>query len=214
MRPVNKERARWARRPLARGEGFQRLSRTKQGITQVRVQPGGYYVTGKPDEVLVAVLGSCVSACLRDPLSGLGGMNHFMLPESPSDQGEMGDEALRYGVHAMEVLINELLASGCPRNRLEVKLFGGADVGAHLQHARIGQRNTAFIRDYLVREGMAIAAEHLGGERPRRVHYYPAIGRIRMRELPAVEVEATGREEARLLQSLRQRRRQGDVELF
>ena len=117
----------------------------------VKVFPGEYYVTKNPEEVLVTVLGSCVSACIRDPRAGVGGMNHFMLPHSKAGNWAGDLQSTRFGNFAMEKLINELLKAGCSRNSLEIKVFGGGNV-TDTQNA-IGTDNSDFILRYLEAEG-------------------------------------------------------------
>lgn len=108
--------------PVAKGSGrlqgdafVHHLNTNLHGLSMVKILPGGHYVTRDPNEMLVTVLGSCVSACIRDPLTGFGGMNHFMLPDGPKLDDAGASNAMRYGSHAMEVLINKVLASGCAR---------------------------------------------------------------------------------------------------
>ena len=108
----------------------------------MKVLPGEYIVTDR-DVMLVTVLGSCVSACIRDPLAGVGGMNHFMLPDL--EHGGAASESARYGSYAMEVLINELLKRGAARSRLECKVFGGGAVLAGFTHSNVGKRNGDFV---------------------------------------------------------------------
>ncbi len=137
--------------------------------------PGETYATDNPREVIITVLGSCVAACIRDPVTGWGGMNHFMLPESRSGiWGDCISCSLRYGNFAMEALINDVLKSGCPRERLEIKLFGGANFGG----IRVGTNNADFALRYLANEGMRVIAEDLGGPHGRRIHYHPASGKV------------------------------------
>src|SRR3546814_1960383 len=93
------------------------------GNDAIKILPGEFQVTSE-DIVLVTLLGSCVSACLRDPLAGVGGINHLMLPEAEA----LGSSSARYGAYAMAVLINELLKRGARRERLEAKVFGGGKV--------------------------------------------------------------------------------------
>ncbi|CTQ52054.1 Chemoreceptor glutamine deamidase CheD [Roseibium album] len=143
---------------------------------QVRLLPGGSYATAARDEVIVTVLGSCVAACIRDPATGFGGMNHFMLPENETGDWNGVSAALRYGNHAMESLINSVLKSGCSRQKLEIKLFGGANLyqGVTL----VGEKNAEFTRAYLQKEELAVAAADLGGPWGRRIHYSPATGNV------------------------------------
>src|SRR3546814_17612612 len=106
------------------------------GNDAIKILPGEFQVTSE-DIVLVTLLGSCVSACLRDPLAGVGGINHFMLPEAEA----LGSSSARYGAYAMEVLINELLKRGARRERLEAKVFGGGTVTRGMTVAKVGPRN-------------------------------------------------------------------------
>jgi len=143
-------------------DGRTRIYLQRSGLYGVRILPGETYATADPKEAIVTVLGSCVSACVRDPATGFGGMNHFMLPES--ETGVWGDglsAAARYGNFAMEALINLVLKAGCPRSRLEIKLFGGANFTAG--PAMIGRKNSDFALRYLAEEGLAAIAAGLGG---------------------------------------------------
>jgi chemotaxis protein CheD len=175
----------------------------------IKVLPGEYLATGE-DVMLVTLLGSCVSACIRDPLAGVGGMNHFMLPQSECGEGE----SARYGAYAMEMLINELLKRGAARARLEAKVFGGGAVLASLSSSNVGERNAHFVLEYLAAEGLPVLAQDLGDTCPRRVHYFPVTGRVMLRRLPpASRAEVLEGED--LYQSrLRQAPVAGDVELF
>lgn len=177
----------------------------------LKVLPGEYIVATR-DVMLVTVLGSCVSACIRDPLARIGGMNHFMLPESESN-GAVSETA-RYGAYAMEVLINELIKGGAARSRLEVKVFGGAAVLSGMHVSNVGERNGRWVQRYLEAEGLQVQAQDLFGTHPRRVHYFPLTGRAMVKELPLTgEAEVLASE--RLYRSrLRETPTQGSVELF
>lgn len=142
----------------------------------VRVLPGAFYSTRDKNEVIVTILGSCVAACIRNPVTGFGGLNHFMLPESEGYEWNGVTAALRYGNHAMEALINQVMAAGCSRHDLEIKLFGGANLYKGM--GTVGEKNAEFARTYLSREGLRIVAEDLGGDRARRIHYDPGTGRV------------------------------------
>jgi len=178
----------------------------------VKLLPGEHYVTESPDEVLVTVLGSCVAACIRDPLCAVGGMNHFMLPgEARGRWGEATHE-MRYGQFAMEQLINDLLKRGARRERLEVKLFGGANL---IQSSlRIGSSNAEFARSFMRAEQLKIAAEDLEGEFPRRIHYFPMTGRVQRRELRRDPDRLVFDSELKYRDRLRAQKLEGDVELF
>jgi len=179
----------------------------------VKLLPGEHYVTQASDEMIVTVLGSCVSACIRDSRVGVGGMNHFMLPESAS--GEWGGQissSLRYGNFAMERLINDIIKLGGRRSNLEIKVFGGANVLRN--GGTIGSKNSEFIESYLKAEGLPIAAKHLYGDHPRRVHYFPISGKVsmlelrRQEELEGIRIEETYRE------NLKQEPVSGSIEFF
>ena len=132
---------------------------------------GHYVVVGDEGTVLSTILGSCVAACLRDPVARVGGMNHFLLPGDEDEQSE----SLKYGVNSMELLINGLLRIGASRGRLEAKLFGGAQVVRNLSD--IGAKNAEFALRFLRAEGISCVGQSLGGDRARRVRYWPSSGR-------------------------------------
>ena len=148
--------------------------------TSVMVLPGRHYVSSAPDEMIVTLLGSCVAACIRDPIAAVGGLNHFLLPESDTGQWGQANVAMRYGNHAMETLINDIIKRGGERSRLEIKVFGGAQVIGGQSTQAIGQQNADFVEDYLRNEGFSIVAKHLGGPVPRRIHYFPVTGKVNM----------------------------------
>lgn len=175
----------------------------------VHILPGEFYVTSGP-EIIATVLGSCVSTCIRDRETGLGGMNHFMLPEDPS-KDRRGD-ALRYGCFALERLINELLKRGANRTALEIKVFGGGQVIAAMSD--IGRSNIAFVRQYLEDEGLQSDVEDVGGHWARRIRYFPATGKVLVKHLPMREAAKVGTQEEDFRAKLRHRPLVGDVELF
>ncbi len=148
----------------------------EQGTAAIKLLPNEYFVTGE-DILLTTVLGSCVAACVRDPVAGVGGMNHFMLPVAGEDVRGDALASMRYGAYAMEVLLNTLYASGAQRERLEAKVFGGAMVLADMTVARIGEANADFVLDYLQAQHIRLLAQDLKDKYPRRVHYFPASGR-------------------------------------
>jgi len=157
---------------------------TAHEIYLARILPGEYYVTIR-NELIATMLGSCVSACIRDTQTGVGGMNHFMLPtteKSISDPGECKKKLSRYGSIAMEHMISDILLHGGHRGNLEVKLFGGGSV---LQSATdVGAGNIEFARDYLSDVGLTVTSEDLGGTFPRKILYFPTSGRVLMRKMP------------------------------
>lgn len=164
--------------PLATRHYFDR----EFGLAAVKLLPGEYYVTAN-DMVLTTVLGSCVSACLRDSVSGIGGMNHFMLPDAADPLVFDAAAAMRYGAHAMQVLLGEVIRAGAQRERLEAKVFGGGAVLASMTLLNIGERNADFVLRYLMAERIRIAAQDLRGKLPRRINFFPLSGRVTVRKL-------------------------------
>lgn len=181
------------------------------GAYVVPVVLGHHRISSRDDDMLVTTLGSCVAACINDPVVRVGGMNHFLLPGSPSG-GEGFGVATRYGSVAMEWLINDLLTRGARRERMEVKLFGASRViDTSLD---VGAANAAFAVDYVRREGLALAVQDLGGDKGRRVHFFPTTGRAFRRLLrPEAELE-TVHQEMDYLQALRRTPVEGEMELF
>jgi chemotaxis protein CheD len=194
--------------------GFEQIQRFWEPDTQrwtVKILPGEYYVT-RNDEAITTVLGSCISACIRDPVARVGGMNHFMLPEDQSGRDTPVVLSTRYGSNAMESLINDVLKLGGLRERLEIKVFGGGRVLASMTD--IGARNIEFVRNYLSIEGLRLNAQDVGGDQPRKVIYFPPEGRVRVRKLRPIENRGVSDRERLYLDSLVSKHDGGDIELF
>jgi chemotaxis protein CheD len=143
---------------------------------KIHVIQGEYCVTDDPEVMLTTVLGSCVAACLRDPEAGIGGMNHFLLPEP---DGSATGTAVRFGAHAMELLINDILRRGGKRHRLQAKLFGGGRMFDGLSD--VGDANASFAERFLRDEGVPVLGGSLRGPQARRVQYWPVSGRALQR---------------------------------
>lgn len=153
---------------------------TGNGDALIHVHQGEFRVSAAPNLIMTTVLGSCVAACMHDPVARVGGMNHFLLPEGV---GATNSAANRYGVHLMELLLNQLLQAGARRDRIEAKLFGGARLVDGLSD--IGARNAEFAQRFLSDESIPVVATSLKGACARRIQYWPASGRSRQRQLPA-----------------------------
>ncbi len=180
------------------------------GKHAVKVLPGEFFVAAE-DVVLTTVLGSCVSACIWDPKLGLGGMNHFLLPgESSTDP--MSDSG-RYGVFAMEQLINELLKRGARKSALEAKVFGGGHVMKNFTTITVGSRNAEFVLKFLKTEGIRVASQDLLDVHPRRVAFFPASGRALCKHLKQADSTLIAAEES-YSAKLVKKPVAGDVELF
>jgi chemotaxis protein CheD len=181
-----------------------------------KILPGEFFVT-RSDEAITTVLGSCISACIRDPVVHIGGMNHFMLPEDNSVGKSSwldgpGALSTRYGSYAMESLINELMKLGARRERLEVKLFGGGKILSSMTD--VGLKNIAFAKQFLKLEGFKIVAEDVGDVCPRRVVYFPTTGVVMLKRLRALEAGEIAQRETNYLSSLAAKPVDNDVELF
>jgi len=197
--------------------GFEHVRRywdPAQGSMTAKVLPGEYYVS-RQEELIATVLGSCVSACIRDRRRGIGGMNHFMLPEPMGERDAWSStvgRAARYGNDAMEQLINAILKAGGRREDLEVKIFGGGRVLS--QMTDIGERNIAFVRRYLAAEHLELIAEDVGDVYPRQVQFFPCSGKARVRQLRGQHATVLVDGERNYLKRLANDPIKGEVELF
>ncbi len=177
-----------------------------------KILPGEYYATRR-DMLIVTVLGSCVAACIRDRSSGVGGMNHFMLPEGQESSDPLSNSA-RYGTYAMEMLVNQLIKLGAKRQNLEAKLFGGGNVMRHFTIHNIGQRNSAFAIEYLKNEKIRIVAQDLEGLHPRKVYFFPQTGKVLVKRLRNIHNDTIFDREKEYSSRLRYTPIEGDIELF
>jgi chemotaxis protein CheD len=169
---------------------------------------GGCAVSDDPRVIITTTLGSCVATCLFDPVAGIGGMNHFLLPDPRAD----GMAAARYGSAAMEHLINRLFAHVGRRDRLRAKVFGGANVSGLAND--IGRRNVEFVMNYLGTEGIPTVSWDVGGTRPRAIRFYPASGRSLRRLIGTEQYGVIAQTEASFMESINSAPIEGDVELF
>jgi chemotaxis protein CheD len=199
--------------------GFENVNRywdQENQIVAAKLMPGDYYVT-KQDEMITTVLGSCVAACIRDVVAGVGGMNHFMLPETSKsrltdwDEGVVGN-ASRYGNYAMEHLINSILQNGGKRKNLEVKLFGGGKIVATL--GDVGARNIQFVLDYVDTEALNLVSQDLGDIYPRKVNFFPQTGRVRMKKIKDLHNQTIFIREKQYSSSIKDAPVEGSIELF
>jgi chemotaxis protein CheD len=179
------------------------------GTEAVKVLPGEYFVHDE-DLVIFTTLGSCIAACLWDRRARVGGLNHFMLPESGGAQ-----DGGRYGSYAMELLINELLKRGASRSTLEAKVFGGGQVVSGMHTMNIGQRNTEFVFDYLRTEHIPVISKDVLEIYPRKVCFFPASGKAMVKRLAPAHPEAlVARDRAAGQRVLPPASRAGSIDLF
>ncbi|MFA6966199.1 chemoreceptor glutamine deamidase CheD [Bosea sp. (in: a-proteobacteria)] len=180
--------------------------------TIITVAPGEHEITSAKDEIVATVLGSCVSVCLRDSQSGVGGLNHFLLPKNNGGTDTSAGE--RYGDTAMEVLINGLLKRGAKRANFEAKVFGGARVLSGATMLAIGDGNIAFVTDFLKREGIQTVSKDVGGTRSRRIHYQPSTGRAWVQHVQSSQKSTEHEQEVAYLNRLKTQPVAGEVEIW
>ena len=197
--------------------GFEHINRYWDKVHEVnaaKILPGEFYVT-RENELVSTVLGSCVSACIRDVSLGVGGMNHFMLPVDRNTKIETNSESARYGNHAMEMLINAILKAGGLKKNLEVKLFGGGRVLSSMSNIDVGEQNIVFIKGYAALEGLNVVTEDLGDIYPRKVIYFPQTGRALMKKLRKVHNDTLEQREKSYREKLKEEKAASDdIELF
>jgi chemotaxis protein CheD len=186
------------------------------GLEAAKILPGQYY-SARRNIVIVTVLGSCVSACLWDPVAHVGGMNHFMLPGGErSRTGPLNSsmEAARLGIYAMELLINQLLKLGAERRRLVAKVFGGASVLGGMEVLNVGARNGDFVVEFLREEGIPLLATDLYDIVARKVYFFPMSGKVLVRRLNALRNDTLGRREQDLFLQVARATVKSEVEIF
>jgi len=150
--------------------------RASDGLTRINIMQGETKVSDDPNAVLTTVLGSCISACLYDPVAKVGGLNHFLLAEPGSGDTDVSS-LQRYGVYAMEVLINAMMAMGATRSNLKARIYGGASLRDGFRD--ISATNALFARRFLRDERIALVGEDVGGTGARRVEFHAALGLAR-----------------------------------
>lgn len=200
--------------PLIGFEGIKRYWDKHQDIVSAKILPGEFYVT-KNDEAIVTVLGSCVSACIRDSVKGVGGMNHFMLPATV-DNSMWNNDALgvstRYGNFAMEHLINEILKNGGERKNLEIKIFGGGRMFE--QSNDIGRKNITFVHAFINMEKLKLIGEDTGDVYPRKVYYRPTTGKVMIKKLRNMHNDTIKQREQTYRNTLEEKATDGEIDLF
>lgn len=181
-------------------------------VDAVKILPGQYHAA-RGSGTITTVLGSCVSTCLWDPLERIGGMNHFMLPGDNAGAGSPWAASARYGVYAMEVLINDMIHLGADRRRLVAKVFGGAQLLAGFNRLDVGAKNSEFVLEFLRVEGIRVLAQDLQDVCPRKVHFFIDSGKVQVKRLSVAPSETMQRRDREYLSKLALRRG-GDVEIF
>ena len=177
------------------------------------ILPGEFFVSESP-MIVYTVLGSCISACIRDPTAGVGGMNHFMLPEPKEGGSDSWGASTRYGSYAMESLINEILKRGGLKSRLEIKLFGAGKI--YEGNIDVGANNAKWVIGYLKSEGLMAVKTDLGDVFPRKVYYFTDSGRVLMKKIERLKNETIVEREQEYATKIRavERPSEEDVTLF
>jgi chemotaxis protein CheD len=192
------------------GGAANRYHDARLGVEVLNIVVGGCVVSADPKVVITTTLGSCIAACLFDPVARIGGMNHFLLPDAKHDKLSA---SARYGGAAMEQLINRLLQKTGRRDRLRAKVFGGGNVNSTIT-ADIGIRNVEFVMEYLATEGIPTMSWDVGGGSARAVRFFPVTGRTQRRLIGDEQARTIAGSEATFMNTLRQTEIEGEIELF
>jgi chemotaxis protein CheD len=182
-------------------------------VEAVKILPGQYYAASG-DGAITTVLGSCVSTCLWDPVRRIAGMNHFMLPGDAATAASPWAASARFGVYAMELLINDMIRIGADRTRLVAKVFGGAKLLAGVDKLDVGAKNCEFVLDFLRVEGIRLVGHDLRDVCPRKVHFFPSTGTVQLKRLQLLPNDAVQRREREYLSRLARKAGGGDIEIF
>ena len=156
----------------------------------VKVLPGEFFVADE-DLLVLTTLGSCIACCLWDRDKRVGGMNHFLLPDGTGSGADSG----RYGSFAMDLLIGELVKRGATRSTMEAKVFGGGAVVSGMNTINVGERNTAFVLDYLRTERITVVSKDVLDIYPRKVCFLPQSGKAMVKRLASANTEALAAQE-------------------
>jgi len=174
----------------------------------VKVLPGEYFVSTE-DILLMTTLGSCISACLWDRRNAIGGMNHFMLPESRGER-----DSGRYGAYAMELLINQMIKRGAVRSCIEAKIFGGGAVIGGMSAINVGEKNTEFVMDYLRSEKITVVSKDVLEVYPRKVCFLPVSGKAMVKRLNSSNPQALVEQDRAAARAAAAKTSGGSVDLF
>jgi chemotaxis protein CheD len=180
-------------------------------VDAVKILPGQTHAARSG--AVTTVLGSCVSTCLWDPVERIGGMNHFMLPGDTAHPDSPWGASARFGVYAMEVLINQMIHLGADRRRLVAKVFGGARLLAGFDRLDVGSKNSEFVLEFLRVEGIRLLAQDLLDVCPRKVHFFIDSGKVQVKRLSLSPIETVQRREREYLSRL-DGKSGGDIEIF
>lgn len=200
--------------PLAGFETIKRFWDKRRNVIIAKILPGEFYVSTS-NEIISTVLGSCISACIWDQVNGVGGMNHFLLPQRNNDHPNAMDASYtaRYGNWAMEYLVNELIKHGATRNNLKAKIFGGGKIINGMTND-VGNGNVEFVLEYLKLENIPIIANDTGGPWPRKVMFDPLTGRAQVKKLRSMHNDTVQRRERKYVHEVVNNETESNIELF
>lgn len=202
--------------PLVGFETIKRFWDKRRNVIIAKILPGEFYVSTS-SEIISTVLGSCISACIWDEVNGVGGMNHFLLPQKNTSQQEDWHHAnsytARYGNWAMEYLVNEIIKHGGTRNNLKAKVFGGGKI-IHTMTSDVGNGNVEFVMKYLKLENIPIVANDTGGPWPRKVMFDPLTGRAQIKKLRSMHNDTVQRRERQYVHDVVEHEAESNIELF
>jgi len=182
----------------------------------ITIHPGEYFAT-KDDTIISTILGSCIAVGFFDEGIGVGGLNHFMLPGDAAKLDLVRSPNAKYGMYAMELLINDLMKLGARRSALKAKVFGGGSVlrFASGEGSKIPANNIEFAFEYLRKEGIPVIASDVGGQDPRKIFFYARTGKVLLKRIAGTVVDLAEKEEERYFESLdREKGREGEIVLF
>jgi chemotaxis protein CheD len=182
-------------------------------VEAVKILPGQYYASSGHGAIST-VLGSCVSTCLWDPLMRIGGMNHFMLPGDGEAAASPVAPSARFGVYAMEVLINEMIRLGADRRRMVAKVFGGGRVLRGFGTLDVGAKNCAFVLEFLATEGIPVVARDLLDVYARKLHFFPDTGKVQLKKLHIMPNDTVERREREYMTTLGDKAGGGEFDNF
>lgn len=184
------------------------------GVSVVSVMAGAYRWTKSADIAFSTMLGSCISVCAYDSHSGVGGMNHFLLPQAPENEKSEYSESFRYGSAAIETLLNALYSKGAAKNGMAIKIFGGAKVLGKVTQD-IGRKNIDFAHRFFLRENMRIESEDVGGQVARRIIFFPKTGKVLLRQLGEnKDITKIAEKEMNILRKISHKKQESHIELF
>lgn len=180
-------------------------------VEAVKILPGQWHAAR--EGAITTVLGSCVSTCLWDPLTRIGGMNHFMLPGDTASPDSPWAASARFGVYAMEVLINDMIRLGADRRRMVAKVFGGAQLLAGFDRLDVGAKNSEFVLEFLRVEQIRVVAQDLLDVCPRKVHFFIDSGKVQVKRLSMAPGDSVQKREREYLRRIAGKGG-GEVEIF